>query len=126
MLQTCWIPPLPVVFRLGLMERRTEYRVKTRIFLLKPEDISDKAGEARITNIGPNGAFVTTDAELPIGTRITLVFRLPGKLRKFKVPGIVRWQRDSDGYGVEFMAMGWKVKEDLSKWVLKKYLDAMT
>jgi uncharacterized protein (TIGR02266 family) len=108
------------------MERRKDYRVKTRIFLLKPDE--DKPTEAKISNIGPNGAFVRSDSPLPVGTRITLVFRLPGKLKKFKVPGIVRWLREGKkcGYGVEFISMGWKTKRELAKWVLKKYIDSMS
>ncbi|TET31728.1 MAG: hypothetical protein E3J72_21515 [Planctomycetota bacterium] len=109
------------------MEKRKHYRVKTTIFLLDHDKYLDEPGRARITNIGPKGAFVETDRELPVGTRVTLAFRLPGRLRRYKVPAIVRWipGGEKKGFGVEFTKMGWLARRELSKWVLKKYMEGM-
>jgi len=104
------------------MERRRDYRVRARIHVLSPKKLSGGTGKARITNIGPKGAFIQSDKILPVGTRLTLIFRLPRGLKRYRIGGVIRWTRGggSPGLGVEFVGIGNRASEEIADWVLKR------
>jgi uncharacterized protein (TIGR02266 family) len=56
-------------------------------------------------NLSTGGTFVSTNRELPIGTRVQLVLSFPGLLEPIGIEGLVRWTRGDDGgagAGIEF------------------------
>jgi uncharacterized protein (TIGR02266 family) len=58
-------------------------------------------------NLSTGGTFVSTNRELPIGTKIKLVLGFPGLLEPINIEGIVRWTRseaEGAGAGLEFAA----------------------
>jgi type IV pilus assembly protein PilZ len=96
-------------------ERRREPRVPTRI------QVDYAAAStflfAYITDISSLGIFISTDQTCDAGTRLTLRFTPPPKVRDavsepdqpFEVEGIVRWTArggpHDPGMGVEFVAL---------------------
>ncbi|MDB4958654.1 MAG: response regulator receiver modulated PilZ sensor protein [Myxococcales bacterium] len=57
-------------------------------------------------NLSTGGTFVSTNRELPIGTKIRLVLGFPGLLQPINIEGTVRWTRgeaEGAGAGIEFL-----------------------
>lgn len=63
--------------------------------------IGDQEHPRTLTNLSLGGAFVEHDERLPIGTRVTLEFRIPNREQSVAIGGQVRWAAD-DGVGVQF------------------------
>ena len=106
------------------MERRKNYRVKTEIVLIL-DDNNEQAilKKAWITDLGPKGAFIESQKLPEVGTRITLSFRLPGRLIKFKIPAIVRWISPSlAGFGVQFLGTEGNINKEVAQWIMNQYI----
>jgi hypothetical protein len=59
---------------------------------------------SRVRDLSVGGAFVTTPAPPPVGSRVKLLFVLPeGEVR---IEGIVRYAESKKGMGLEFTHMG--------------------
>jgi Tfp pilus assembly protein PilZ len=68
-------------------------------------DTTLKIGEQEhartLTNLSLGGAFVEHDERIPIGTRVTLEFRIPNREQPVAIGAEVRWAAES-GAGVQF------------------------
>lgn len=72
-------------------------------------------------NISPGGCFFKTMEEMPVGTKIKLVFQLPGSSKYIEAVGEVKHFKKG-GIGVEFVSMdleGQKETEDFVKDFIK-------
>ena len=59
---------------------------------------------SRVRDVSAGGVFISTTADVPVGTTLELLFALPeGETR---VSGIVRYADPAKGIGVEFTGMG--------------------
>ena len=59
---------------------------------------------SRVRDVSSGGVFISTHAEVPVGTALELLFALPeGETR---VTGVVRYSDPAKGIGVEFTDMG--------------------
>lgn len=69
-------------------------------------DLPAQLNEARVVlrDVSSGGAFVATDTPLPVGTRVTLRFRLLGSM-PCEAAGRVAWTGTGSGFGVEFERM---------------------
>ena len=60
---------------------------------------------AETRNIGVGGAFIASADVQPVGTAMTLELTLPTSDQVFTLPAIVRWARDQEGMGVQFVGV---------------------
>jgi hypothetical protein len=60
---------------------------------------------AETRNIGVGGAFIACADVQPVGTPMTLEFALPTSDQVFTLPAIVKWSRDKEGMGVQFVGV---------------------
>jgi hypothetical protein len=60
---------------------------------------------AETRNIGVGGAFIACADVQPVGTPMTLEFSLPTSDQVFTLPAIVKWARDKEGMGVQFVGV---------------------
>ncbi len=87
-------------------EKRRDSREPVTLFV-EYEGADDLIGDFT-ENLSNGGTFVTTNREIPIGTRIQLVLSFPGLLAPISIEGVVRWARLHDssegdaGAGIEF------------------------
>jgi len=59
---------------------------------------------SRVRDVSAGGVFISTHADVPVGTTVEMLFALPeGETR---VQGIVRYVDPAKGIGVEFTEMG--------------------
>jgi uncharacterized protein (TIGR02266 family) len=87
-------------------EKRRDTREPVTLFV-EYEGADDLVGDFT-ENLSSGGTFVTTNRELPIGTRVNLVLSFPGLLEPISIEGIVRWTRQDGeegdgGAGLEFV-----------------------
>jgi len=85
-----------------------ENRRSARIAVEKGMWVSWQAGGprnvSRVRDLSLGGVFISTDAPLPVGSALQLLFALPeGEMR---IHGVVRYSDGHKGMGVEFMKMG--------------------
>ena len=88
-------------------EKRRDNREPVTLFV-EYEGADDLIGDFT-ENLSSGGTFVTTNRDIPIGTRIQLVLSFPGLLEPISIEGVVRWARadgsEGDaGAGIEFEA----------------------
>lgn len=80
--------------------------------------IDDEAFERTLTNLSLGGAFIEHDQRVPIGTRVTIRFRIPNRESPIEVGAQVRWAAE-DGIGVQFDGLRagevWSVNQFLSE-----------
>jgi type IV pilus assembly protein PilZ len=95
--------------RAGRAAARIEKRRSTRAPLVVRVDYStvEALFSEFTTNINEGGLFIETERPAPIGTVVSLQFRLPGSEEPIKVDGRVVWtsaERPNDvpGMGIEF------------------------
>lgn len=77
-----------------------------------------------VTNISRGGVFVRTDRPLRIGTRVRLVFSLPGMPFPFDLSGVVRWVQtlagDAEpGMGIAFDGIDGRIQKRIQAYVEK-------
>jgi len=59
---------------------------------------------SRVRDLSAGGVFISTQAPVPVGTEVVLLFALPeGETR---IHGVVRYADKDKGIGVEFTRMG--------------------
>ena len=68
-------------------------------------------------DISVGGCFLKTLEEAAIGTKIELVFQIPGAPRYIEVTGEVKHVREKNGVGIEFIAMDNAGKEAIEGFV---------
>ena len=86
-------------------EKRHDTREPIALFV-EYEGADDLVGDFT-ENLSSGGTFVTTNRELPHGTKVQLVLSFPGLLAPISIRGTVRWTRgegDNRGAGIEFEA----------------------
>lgn len=84
-------------------EKRHDGREPITLFV-EYEGADDLVGDFT-ENLSSGGTFVSTNRELPLGTKVHLVLSFPGLLEPIGIEGTVRWLRgegDSAGAGIEF------------------------
>lgn len=83
-------------------EKRRAIREPVTLFV-EYEGADDLIGDYT-ENLSSGGTFVSTNRELPVGTRVQLVLGFPGLLEPIAVEGTVKWTRDEEpaGAGIEF------------------------
>jgi len=90
-------------------ERRQYFRGKARPGRVLPVRFKTTLHPAWIAaqtrDIGVGGAFVACTALQPVGTPLTLELRLPTSDQTFTLPAIVRWSRDGEGMGIQFIGV---------------------
>ena len=100
-----------------MKEKRKYQRIR---FGFKVEDSSSK--KVWMTeNISPGGCFLQTIENIPVGTKIDLVFQLPGSSKYIEAVGEVK-RLERGGIGVEFVNMdseGQKKTEDFVRDFIK-------
>jgi uncharacterized protein (TIGR02266 family) len=96
------VPAVPAAPAGDPADKRTSDREPVTLFV-EYEGADDLVGDFT-ENLSSGGTFVSTNRELPIGTRVQLVLSFPGLLQPVAVEGIVRWTRtDAEaGAGIEF------------------------
>ncbi|NMB73963.1 MAG: TIGR02266 family protein [Myxococcales bacterium] len=79
-----------------------------------------------VTNISRGGVFVRTDTPLRIGTRVRLVFSLPGMPFPFDLNGEVRWVQERPnrehperGMGIAFDGIDERIQKRIQAYVEK-------
>ena len=60
---------------------------------------------AETRNIGVGGAFIASADVQPVGTPMTVELTLPTSDQVFTLPAIVRWSREQDGMGIQFVGV---------------------
>ena len=60
---------------------------------------------AETRNIGVGGAFIACADVQPVGTPMTVEVTLPTSDQVFTLPAIVRWSREREGMGVQFVGV---------------------
>lgn len=60
---------------------------------------------AQTRDIGVGGAFITAAEVQPVGTAMTVELSLPTSDQVFTLPAIVRWARERDGMGIQFVGV---------------------
>jgi len=60
---------------------------------------------AETRNIGVGGAFIACAEVQPVGTAMTLELSLPTSEQVFTLPALVRWSREQEGMGVQFVGV---------------------
>jgi hypothetical protein len=60
---------------------------------------------AETRDIGVGGAFIVSADVQPIGTPMTLELCLPTSDQVFTLPAIVKWAKDTEGMGVQFVGV---------------------
>ncbi|HEU4612133.1 MAG TPA: PilZ domain-containing protein [Kofleriaceae bacterium] len=90
-------------------ERRQYFRGKSRpgrVLAVRYRTTLHPAWSAAQTrDIGVGGAFIEAAEVQPAGTAMTLELTLPGSDEVFTLPAIVRWAREHDGMGVQFVGV---------------------
>ena len=90
-------------------ERRQYFRGKSRPGRVLPVRYKTTLHPRWITaetrNIGVGGAFIACADVQPVGTPMTIEFSLPTSDQVFTLPAIVKWSRDKDGMGVQFVGV---------------------
>lgn len=61
--------------------------------------------EAEMRDIGVGGAFVSALEVQPVGTAMTVELKLPTSDQVFTLPAIVRWARELEGMGIQFVGV---------------------
>ena len=85
-------------------DKRTHPRVTVDLAVsCEPKNGAAFPGVARDISIG--GMFVEAAEQVPFGTDITIVLRLPGLKADSRLPGVVRWSKPG-GLGVQFGLLG--------------------
>lgn len=104
-------------------ERRKHARLKLEIEVDVTSGHNFFSGRTRDASEG--GLFVQTDLELPIGSKVQLVIRLPGSLG-IEADAEVAWALSDEhgvvqGIGVKFLALAPRTLE-----VIKRFMSART
>ena len=90
-------------------ERRQYFRGKARPGRVLPvrykTTLHPRWIAAETRNIGVGGAFIACADVQAVGTSMTLEFSLPTSDQVFTLPAIVRWSRERDGMGVQFVGV---------------------
>lgn len=93
-----------------LPKRRTERIAANLRFTY---DVGGHQGQAFSRDISPSGAFIKSDRVLPVGTRLTVRFCLPGTWDALQCTAIVRFNSQGTGhpaplggFGIEFEGLG--------------------
>jgi len=84
-------------------ERRRSPRVAVSAGLWVSWHTSGVRRVSRVRDLSEGGAFISEDAPPPVGTPIHLLFALPEG--EIQVEGMVRFQHEKDGMGVQFWRM---------------------
>jgi PilZ domain len=84
-------------------ERRTNQRVPTSTELWATCNFGDRCTTLRVKDFSISGALLVTEENIPVGTRLDLLFSVPeGDIR---VLAVVRSSISGRGIGVEFVGM---------------------
>lgn len=67
-------------------------------------------------DISAGGCFVNALEELPVGSKIDIVFQVPGSIVYIEAQGQVKRLRKG-GMGIEFVAMGPEQKDEIKRFV---------
>jgi hypothetical protein len=90
-------------------ERRQYFRGKSRPGRVLPVRFRTTlhpswiAAETR--DVGVGGAFISVREVLPAGTPMTVELSLPTSDQIFTLPAIVRWSREGEGMGIQFVGV---------------------
>jgi hypothetical protein len=90
-------------------ERRQYFRGKSRPGRVLPVRFRTTLHPGWITaetrDIGVGGAFISAPDVEPAGTTMVVELSLPTSDQVFTLPAIVRWARDGEGMGVQFVGV---------------------
>ena len=80
--------------------------------------IHDKSGKETwvAEDISVGGCFIKALEKAPIGSRIDLLFQLPGSSRHIEATGEVKHTKEK-GMGLEFLDMGREEKDEVDRFV---------
>jgi hypothetical protein len=84
--------------------------------------IHDKSGKKAWVNedISVGGCFLKAVESMPVGSKIDLVFQLPGSSRYIEATGEVKHTKES-GMGIEFVEMDHEGKDEVERFVEDVY-----
>ena len=90
-------------------ERRQYFRGKARPGRVMPVRFRTALHPSWISaetrEIGVGGAFLACKEMQPVGTALTIELSLPTSEQVFTLPAIVRWARDGEGMGIQFVGV---------------------
>jgi len=90
-------------------ERRQYFRGKARPGRVLPlryrTTLHPRWITAQTRNIGVGGAFIACADVQPVGTPMTVELSLPTSDQVFTLPAIVKWSREKDGMGIQFVGV---------------------
>lgn len=69
---------------------------------------------AETRDIGVGGAFISARDVQPAGTAMTIELTLPTSDQIFTLPAIVRWARDGEGMGIQFVGVDGSILLELN------------
>ncbi len=90
-------------------ERRQYFRGKARPGRVLPlrykTTLHPSWISAETRDIGVGGAFIACPDVQPIGTPMTVELTLPTSDQVFTLPAIVKWAREQEGMGIQFVGV---------------------
>src|SRR5262245_4762391 len=90
-------------------ERREYFRGRSRPGRVLPvrykTTLHPRWISAETRDIGVGGAFIACADVQPVGTPMIVEVSLPTSDQVFTLPAIVKWSRDRDGMGVQFVGV---------------------
>lgn len=104
--------------------RRLETHIEARVSLVGG-DGTDSIPVV-ITNLGPEGAFVSGERVLPVQSQVSLVFQLDSYPREFDVRATILWERPTDGgkgMGMHFTRIPLFEKNVIIDYILRRYAE---
>lgn len=77
---------------------------------------------AKITNIGPEGAFLSLPGPYQMDQRLKLRFALAEGVEPIETDAVVRWARGADpvGIGVQFVALAEEARQAIYYFCIRK------
>lgn len=78
---------------------------------------SDAYFYAETLDIGEGGVSLHTKKPFPVGTAMHLVLGRPPDLPKLDLEGVVRWLREGESVGIEFISLSPEISSILSAFV---------
>jgi len=109
-------------------EKRRYRRLDTNL-AARAKNLSDPEAEpfeATIVNLGPEGAFVTSESSVEAQTQISLSFRLDSYPMEINVIATILWQRmakGQGGMGMHFTHIPLFEKNIIIDYILRRYAE---
>lgn len=103
---------------LGLRRQYARYRVELPLIL----QLEGRAIEAKATDIGTGGMALVASEPLPLQTKVSVRFKLPGSEQEIVVVGEIRWTDHLGRAGLSFNLFAEPGRHALDDWMARRHL----